>query len=71
MVICTPPSQINQASLVDHLMQFVDSGIINKWAIPKKFLFVEGIPKTSVGKVNKKLIRENELAHQELTSVDV
>lgn len=71
MVICTPPSQINQASLVVHLMQFVDSGIINKWAIPKKFLFVDDIPKTSVGKVNKKLIRENELAHQQLNCVEL
>lgn len=70
MVICIPPLQINQESLIDHLMQFVDSGIINKWAIPKKFMFVDDIPKTSVGKVNKKLIRENEIAHQELTCVD-
>jgi fatty-acyl-CoA synthase len=50
-----------QATLEDiqsHLMQFVDTGEINKWAIPQKIDFVEDIPKTSVGKINKKLIRD-------------
>jgi fatty-acyl-CoA synthase len=64
MVICAPSLQINQANLEDHLMQFVNSGSINKWAIPKKFLFVDDIPKTSVGKVDKKLIRETEFAQR-------
>ncbi|MEP5981895.1 MAG: fatty acid--CoA ligase, partial [Marinobacter alexandrii] len=42
----------------NHLRQFVDSGEINKWAIPAQIDFVEDIPKTSVGKINKKLIRD-------------
>ncbi|PAV25793.1 long-chain fatty acid--CoA ligase [Tamilnaduibacter salinus] len=41
-----------------HLQQFVDRGDINKWAIPSAVDFTEDIPKTSVGKVNKKLIRD-------------
>lgn len=41
-----------------HLQQFVDQGDINKWAIPSAVDFTEDIPKTSVGKVNKKLIRD-------------
>ncbi|PCM45878.1 fatty acid--CoA ligase [Marinobacter sp. ANT_B65] len=40
-----------------HLKQFVDSGEIAKWAIPERIEFVYEIPKTSVGKINKKLIR--------------
>jgi|TARA_R100000687_G_scaffold7931_2_gene7368 fatty-acyl-CoA synthase len=36
----------------------VESGEINKWAIPEHIDFVEDIPKTSVGKINKKLIRD-------------
>jgi fatty-acyl-CoA synthase len=44
-----------------HLQGFVERGRINKWAIPKQFKFVAEIPKTSVGKINKKLIRESEL----------
>jgi len=41
----------------------VDSGHISKWAVPEKIAMVEDIPKTSVGKINKKAIRE-ELADQ-------
>ncbi|GAA0687840.1 fatty acid--CoA ligase [Marinobacterium maritimum] len=44
-------------SLIEHLQQFVDDGTINKWAIPKEFKLVDDIPKTSVGKIDKKLIR--------------
>jgi fatty-acyl-CoA synthase len=62
MVVCAPVTAIDQAELERHLQQFVSSGQINKWAIPKQFKFVADIPKTSVGKINKKLIRENELA---------
>ena len=53
--------QGEDASLEDiqeHLNQFVESGEINKWAIPEHIDFVEDIPKTSVGKINKKLIRD-------------
>lgn len=41
-----------------HLQTFVDKGDINKWAIPQQMDFVDDIPKTSVGKINKKLIRD-------------
>ncbi|VAW30453.1 Medium-chain-fatty-acid--CoA ligase [hydrothermal vent metagenome] len=39
------------------LQQFVDNGTINKWAIPSRIDFVLAIPKTSVGKIDKKRIR--------------
>ncbi|HCN45038.1 MAG TPA: long-chain fatty acid--CoA ligase, partial [Pseudomonas sp.] len=48
-------------AVVAHLQQFVDSGRLNKWAIPRQIRVVEEIPKTSVGKVNKRLIREMEV----------
>jgi fatty-acyl-CoA synthase len=40
------------------LQTFVDSGRIEKWAIPDKFIVVDEIPKTSVGKIDKKLLRK-------------
>lgn len=40
------------------LLQFVDQGTISKWAVPDDFHIVNEIPKTSVGKINKKAIRE-------------
>ena len=60
MVVCVPGKHLDQAQLEAHLQQFVVSGRINKWAIPRQFKFVADIPKTSVGKINKKLIRECE-----------
>ena len=35
----------------------IDSGEINKWYIPDRVVFVADIPKTSVGKIDKKRIR--------------
>ena len=40
------------------IKQHVDAGIISKWAMPDKIEFVSEIDKTSVGKINKKLLRE-------------
>lgn len=39
------------------LMDFVKTGKINKWAIPDKFILIDDIPKTSVGKISKKELR--------------
>ncbi|MCE7761820.1 long-chain-fatty-acid--CoA ligase [Pseudomonas putida] len=58
LVVCMPGGSLDQVGLEAHLKQFVDSGQINKWAIPRQVHFVADIPKTSVGKINKKLIRE-------------
>lgn len=41
------------------LMESVESGRISKWAVPDKFLFTSVIPKTSVGKLDKRSIRED------------
>jgi len=41
-----------------HLKRFADRGMISKYGIPEKILFVDSFPKTSVGKINKKELRE-------------
>ncbi|MBD3640705.1 MAG: fatty acid--CoA ligase [Marinobacter sp.] len=58
LVTLKPGESANQEDIQKHLQQFVDSGDINKWAIPEQMDFVDDIPKTSVGKINKKLIRD-------------
>lgn len=58
LVILKPGSNATQEDIQEHLKQFVDRGDINKWAIPEQIAFVDDIPKTSVGKINKKLIRD-------------
>ncbi|WP_036565399.1 fatty acid--CoA ligase [Oceanospirillum beijerinckii] len=52
-------AELETAVLQEHLQQFVENGHISKWAIPEKMQMVDDIPKTSVGKINKKLIRES------------
>ena len=37
---------------------FADCGVISKYGIPEKILFIESLPKTSVGKINKKELRQ-------------
>ena len=41
-----------------HLKASADAGLISKYGIPDKILFVEALPKTSVGKFDKKELRE-------------
>jgi fatty-acyl-CoA synthase len=40
------------------LERFVDEGHIHKWAIPDTITLVDQIPKTSVGKIDKKAVRK-------------
>ena len=41
-----------------HLMTYVEAGTIEKWAIPDKFIILDQMPKTSVGKIDKKVLRK-------------
>lgn len=57
MIVSVTGAEIDSQNLQTHLAQFVESGQINKWAIPQQISVVSEIPKTSVGKINKKVIR--------------
>ncbi|ODC04498.1 long-chain fatty acid--CoA ligase [Terasakiispira papahanaumokuakeensis] len=50
-------SPVSASSLRQHLKQFVDEGRLTKWALPNQYQIVTEIPKTSVGKLDKKRIR--------------
>ena len=50
---------IDAKALKEHLKPFVEQGHINKWAIPSQIAIVTEIPKTSVGKLDKKRIRQD------------
>ncbi len=41
-----------------HLKRYADDGIISKYGIPEKIIFVEQLERTSVGKINKRELRE-------------
>ncbi len=50
---------ITGEELREFLHQFTDSGRLSKWAVPDEFRMVKTIPKTSVGKIDKKGMRES------------
>jgi len=58
LVVLKPGARADQRGIQEHLSQFAEAGTISKYAVPSTVLFVESIDKTSVGKLNKKLLRE-------------
>ncbi|MCV6589544.1 MAG: fatty acid--CoA ligase [Marinobacterium sp.] len=58
LVVATAAQALDATTIQQHLQHYVDQGQINKWAIPEQISIVTEIPKTSVGKINKKLIRQ-------------
>ncbi|MGY8667832.1 fatty acid--CoA ligase [Bradyrhizobium sp. UFLA05-109] len=49
---------VSDTAIKDHLKVFADKGVISKYGIPEKIIFIENIPKTSVGKINKQELRK-------------
>jgi fatty-acyl-CoA synthase len=60
--------EVDAKALKEHLKPFVEQGHINKWAIPSQIALVTEIPKTSVGKLDKKKIRLDILEWQSTNS---
>jgi len=50
-------ADIFEDELKEHMAQYVEEGKILKWWIPDQFVFVAEIPRTSVGKFDKKVMR--------------
>jgi len=50
--------KVTEEDLKAFFQDFVDRGVISKWGIPDRIVVVESIPKTSVGKLDKKEIRK-------------
>ncbi|HEY8605589.1 MAG TPA: long-chain-fatty-acid--CoA ligase [Noviherbaspirillum sp.] len=59
LVVLRPGFAASEQDIVDFLARHgVDSGKITRWMLPKRVAIVDEIPKTSVGKYNKKLVRD-------------
>jgi len=50
--------KVTEEELKQFYMKAVEQGLISKWGVPDRILFVDAIPKTSVGKLDKKLMRQ-------------
>jgi fatty-acyl-CoA synthase len=51
-------SPLHDADIKAHLQAFATRGVISKFGIPDKIEFVDSLEKTSVGKIDKKILRE-------------
>jgi fatty-acyl-CoA synthase len=49
---------LSDAAIKAHLKVFSDKGVISRYGIPEKILFIDKLPKTSVGKINKVELRK-------------
>jgi fatty-acyl-CoA synthase len=65
LVVATPShaGSITEQEIKALVARYADKGVISKWAIPNRVLFVDTIAKTSVGKIDKKVLREK-YAHE-------
>jgi len=58
LVVAKPGQDLEAAAIRAWLQDFAERGVISKWGIPDRVLFVDAIPKTSVGKLDKKAMRQ-------------
>jgi len=49
--------KVSAEGLRAHMQKFVADGVIATWAVPDHYVVVKEIPKTSVGKIDKKVLR--------------
>ena len=68
LLVIREEHSIGAKELKEHLKPFVELGHINKWAIPSQIALVTEIPKTSVGKLDKKRIRMDIIEWQKTNS---
>ncbi len=64
LVVLRPGATLTGDAIRTHLRQFVDQGRLNPWAIPERIEIVTDLPKTSVGKVNKRQVRAQFAGHE-------
>ena len=51
--------KVTEEDIINHLMKHhVETGEMPKWWIPDKIIFMDELPKTSTGKIDKKVLRE-------------
>ena len=58
LVVPIDASRADAEAIHGHVRSYVDQGVLSRWAIPQRIEFVEAIDQTSVGKIDKKKLRE-------------
>ncbi len=58
LALVVAAEEVSEKQLIKYVQGYIDKGLLSKQALLLKVAFVESIDKTSVGKINKKLLRE-------------
>ncbi|MCK7515879.1 MAG: AMP-binding protein [Desulfobacterales bacterium] len=58
LVVAKPDQPVDEVALQIFLRDYANRGIISKYGIPEQIIFVDTIATTSVGKLDKKKLRE-------------
>ncbi len=58
LVVARDRANVEEAEIKRFVGTFADSGIISRYAVPSRVMVVESIARTSVGKLDKKLLRQ-------------
>ncbi|MDJ0622724.1 MAG: fatty acid--CoA ligase [Desulfocapsaceae bacterium] len=61
LALVVTKNEVTDKEIIKHVQGFVDKGLLTKQALLVRVKFVGEIDKTSVGKMNKKLLREKHL----------
>lgn len=58
LVVLKPDAKLTAEEVQAYVKRFADEGKISKFAVPEEVRFVEQLARTSVGKLNKRVMRE-------------
>jgi fatty-acyl-CoA synthase len=58
IVVVEPESPVSEAEIREHLHDFATRGVISRYGVPDRVVFVDELLKTSVGKLDKKVLSE-------------
>ncbi|SDR01851.1 fatty-acyl-CoA synthase [Rhizobiales bacterium GAS113] len=58
VVVAKPGQKVSEADIKQKLQEFASQGFISRYAVPDRIVFVESLPKTGVGKLDKKVLRQ-------------
>jgi fatty-acyl-CoA synthase len=58
VVVLKQGSSVTDCEIRAALQEYASKGVISRYAVPDQIVFVSALPRTSVGKLDKKLLRE-------------
>jgi acyl-CoA synthetase (AMP-forming)/AMP-acid ligase II len=57
ILVVHPGDRVDDVAVQKHVKAYADKGVISRFAIPDRIKFVDALDKTSVGKIDKKVLR--------------